>query len=98
MMPIDPAVRSLIAAFRKSPRWDGELDLQLLQRLWPVLVGPELAVATSVVAVHGSRVVVNVPDQIWRKQLIRIRPQLLARMNEPWATPWITEIAFTYET
>src|SRR5205809_8101499 len=97
MMPIDPAVRSLIAAFRKAPRWDGELAHQLLHRLWQVLVGPELAAATSVVAVHGSRVVVNVPDQIWRKQLIRIRPQLLARMNEPWATPWITEIAFTYE-
>jgi len=96
-MPIDPHLRSLIAAFRKSPNWDQELDLQLLQRLWPVLVGPELAGSTAVVAIHGSRAVVNVPDQIWRKQLIRIRPQLLARMNEPWATAWITEIAFTYE-
>jgi predicted nucleic acid-binding Zn ribbon protein len=96
-MRIDPALRSLIARFRKSHTWDGELDLQLLQRLWPVLVGPELAGSTAVVAIHGSRVVVNVPDQVWRKQLIRIRPQLLARMNEPWATPWITEIAFTYE-
>jgi predicted nucleic acid-binding Zn ribbon protein len=96
-MPIDPSLRSLIASFRKSPNWDQELDLQLLQRLWPVLVGPELARATAVVAIHGSRAVVNVPDQIWRRQLIRLRPQLLARMNEPWATPWITEIAFTYE-
>jgi hypothetical protein len=40
---------------------------------------------------------VNVPDQIWRKQLIKMRPQLLAKMNAPWATPWIKEIAFTYE-
>ncbi|HSU87822.1 MAG TPA: DUF721 domain-containing protein [Terriglobia bacterium] len=96
-MPLDPALRHLIAGFRKSPHWDHQLDLELLQKLWPALAGPKLAAATTIVAVHGSRVVVNVPDQIWRKQLIKIRPELLARMNEPWPAPWITEIAFTYE-
>lgn len=96
-MPLDPALRHLIASFRKSPNWDSELDLQLLQKLWPTLVGEKLAGATTIVAVHGSRVVLNVPDQIWRKQLIKMRPELLKRMNEPWPSPWITEIAFTYE-
>jgi len=96
-MPVDPAVRHLIASFRKSPAWDRDLDLQLLQKLWPTLVGEKLARATTIVAVHGSRVVLNVPDQIWRKQLFRMRPELLKRMNEPWPSPWITEIAFTYE-
>ena len=96
-MPVDPAVRHLIASFRKSPAWDRDLDLQLLQKLWPTLVGEKLARATTIVAVHGSRVVLNVPDQIWRKQLVRMRPELLKRMNEPWPSPWITEIAFTYE-
>src|SRR5436853_4870141 len=96
-MSFDPALRHLISSFRKSANWDDELDLQLLQQLWPALVGPNLADATTVTAVQGSRVVVNVPDQIWRKQLIKMRPQLLARMNEPWATPWIKEISFTYE-
>jgi predicted nucleic acid-binding Zn ribbon protein len=96
-MPFDPALRHLIASFRKSPNWDGQLDLELLQKLWPALVGENLAGATTVTAVQGSRVVVNVPDQIWRKQLVKMRPQLLAKMNEPWATPWIKEISFTYE-
>jgi len=96
-MPVDPAVRHLIASFRKSPAWDRDLDLQLLQKLWPTLVGEKLARATTIVAVHGSRVVLNVPDQIWRKQLVRMRPELLKRLNEPWPSPWITEIAFTYE-
>ena len=96
-MSVDPALRHLIAAFRKSPNWDRDLDLQVLQRLWPILVGEKLAGATTIVAVHGSRVVLNVPDQIWRKQLVRMRPELLKRMNEPWPSPWITEIAFTYE-
>jgi len=96
-MPFDPALRHLIAGFRKSPHWDHQLDLELLQKLWPGLAGPKLAAATTIVAVHGSRVVVNVPDLIWRKQLIKMRPELLARMNEPWPAPWIKEIVFTYE-
>ncbi len=96
-MSFDPALRHLIASFRKSPNWDGQLDLELLQKLWPTVVGPNLAHATTVTAIQGKRVVVNVPDQIWRKQLIKMRPQLLARINEPWPTPWIKEIAFTYE-
>ncbi len=94
---MDPHVRHLIASFRKSPEWDPQLDLQLLQTLWPSLAGKELADAATIVAVQGSRLVVNVPDKVWRKQLIKIRPELLARVNEPWATPWITEIVFTYE-
>ncbi len=96
-MPFDPALRHLIADFRKSPNWDAELDLRLIQQLWPALVGDRLASAAKIVALHGSRVVVNVPDRIWRKQLIKMKSELLARINEPWATPWITEIAFTYE-
>src|ERR1041384_7185349 len=96
-MSFDPALRHLIAAFRNSPNWDQQLDLELLKKLWPSLVGAQLAEAPSVTAVQGARVVINVPDRIWRMQLGRMRPQLLARMNEPWATPWIKEIAFTYE-
>src|SRR5689334_11690925 len=96
-MPVDPAVRRLIATFRKSPTWDAQLDLELLQKLWPDLAGPKLAKATSIVAVQDSRVVINVPDQIWRRQLIKMKAELLAKINEPWPSPWIKEIVFTYE-
>ena len=96
-MSFDPAVRRLIAGFRNSSQWDSQLDLELLQKLWPLLAGPKLAAAVTIIAVQGSRVVVNVPDQIWRKQLWGMKAELLARMNEPWPAPWITEIVFTYE-
>src|SRR6266496_4228731 len=96
-MTFDPALRHIIASLKKSPNWDEELDLQLLRQLWPVLLGETLAGAIKVTAVQGSRVVVNVPDQIWRKQLVNMRPQLLARINAPFPTQWIKEISFTYE-
>ena len=96
-MPLDPVYRKLIATFRRSPNWDSQLDLHLLQKLWPTLVGPELAACTKVVAIQGAVVVLNVPDQIWRKQLIRMKGRLLAKLNEPWSSPFISEIAFTHE-
>ena len=96
-MPLDPVVRRMIASFRKSPAWDSQLDLQVLQRLWPTLVGPELSEATRVVAIQGTLVVLNVPDRTWRKQLLSMKGRLLKKLNEPWALPIITEIAFTHE-
>ena len=96
-MSLDPVYRKMIATFRGSPNWDSQLDLQVLQNLWPTLVGRELGAVTKVVALQGTTVVLNVPDQIWRRQLIRIKGQLLAKLNEPWASAFITEIAFTHE-
>jgi Protein of unknown function (DUF721). len=83
-MPLDPAIRSLIAQFRRSPTWDDQLDLELIQRFWPDLVGDQLAGATKITAVRGSTVVLNVPDLIWRKQLMHMKRQLLQKMNELW--------------
>jgi predicted nucleic acid-binding Zn ribbon protein len=96
-MPLDPVYRSMIATLRRSPNWDSQLDLHLLQNLWPTLVGADLAAATKVVALQGTVVVLNVPDKIWRRQLIKMKGRLLSRMNEPWASPIITDIAFTHE-
>src|SRR5436190_1416997 len=96
-MALDPAVRSLIATFRRSPNWDAALDLELLQKLWPLLAGENLAAATRVTAIQGSTAVINVPDLVWRKQLARMKGQLLRKINEPWGSQRITEIAFTYE-
>ena len=96
-MPLDPSIRSLIAHFRKSPNWDEHLDLELLQKLWPTLAGKTVGEVTRITALHGSRVVLDVPDLAWRKQLMKMKPQLLARMNEPWGMSRITEIAITHE-
>ena len=42
-MAMDPAIRSLIAQFRSSPNWNTQLDVEILQRFWPELVGGQLA-------------------------------------------------------
>jgi hypothetical protein len=96
-MPLDPAIAGMIAIFRRSPNWDEELDVELLRKLWPLLAGEALGAATTITAIQGTTVVLNVPDRVWRRQLVRMKGQLLQKMNEPWGTRRITEIAFTYE-
>jgi hypothetical protein len=96
-MPLDPAIASLIAIFRRSPNWDEELDVDLLRQLWPLLAGEALGAATTITAIRGTTVVLNVPDRVWRRQLVQMKGQLLRKMNEPWGSRRITEIAFTYE-
>jgi predicted nucleic acid-binding Zn ribbon protein len=96
-VPLDPAIKSLITHFRKSKEWDEHLDLELLQKLWPTLVGEQLANVTRITAIHGSTAVLDVPDVVWRKQLYRMKGKLLHRINELWSTQHITEIAITYE-
>ena len=96
-MSFDPALRHIIAEFRRSSSWDEELDLRLLQALWPKIVGPKLAAATVVEMIDGARVVIRVPDQTWEIQLRAMRSRLLRKMNEPWPSAWIREIGFLYE-
>lgn len=96
-MSFDPALRHIIAEFRRSSSWDEELDLRLLQALWPKIVGPKLAAATVVEMIDGARVVIRVPDQTWEIQLRAMRSRLLRKMNEPWPSAWIREIGFLHE-
>jgi predicted nucleic acid-binding Zn ribbon protein len=93
-MPLDPAIRSLIGHFRKSPEWDEFLDLELVQKLLPALVGEQLSAVMRVTAIYGSKLVVDVPDKIWRKQLSQMKPRLLARINELWGIERIKDIQF----
>jgi predicted nucleic acid-binding Zn ribbon protein len=96
-MGFDPALRQIIAGFRNSETWDEELDLRLLQALWPRAAGPALARSTSVIGLSGSRLRVRVPDRTWQTQLGSVRAALLRNINEPWSGPPIRDIRFEYE-
>ena len=94
---LDPSLRSLIAVFRRSPNWDAELDLELLKKLWPVLVGEPLARLAPIVALRQETLVVNVPDRVWRKELSGMKGILIERINRSISGLQIRNIAFTHE-
>ena len=56
--------------------------LALLEAVWPVAVGPELARRTEVLGIEGGTLRVRVPDAGWRKVLHRMQPQILAHLRE----------------
>jgi predicted nucleic acid-binding Zn ribbon protein len=96
-MPFDPAIRQIIAYFRRADAWDATLDVRLLRALWPRIVGEGLARATSVVDVRDSRLTLRVRDETWKRQLIATEGWLLQKVNEPWPSRWITSIGYVYE-
>jgi hypothetical protein len=54
--------------------------LELVRAAWPLAVGPDLARRTEVLALEGRTLRVRVPDAGWRKELHRMRADILARM------------------
>lgn len=71
--PADLAVR----LFGASP----DRALALLRAAWPAAVGAELARRTEVVALDGGLLRVRVPDAGWRRQLVRMRSEILSRLR-----------------
>jgi Dna[CI] antecedent DciA-like protein len=56
--------------------------LALLEAVWPLAVGPELARRTEVLGIEGGTLRVRVPDAGWRKVLHRMQPQILGHLRE----------------
>lgn len=54
----------------------------LARAAWPQAVGRRIASHTRVVALFGSRLVVEVEDAIWQRQLETLRGQILSKLQE----------------
>ena len=73
--PRDPELAARL--FGSSP----ERRLALMRCAWPAAVGPELARRTEVVSLDGVLRRVRVPDSTWRRGLLRMRGDILARLR-----------------
>lgn len=58
-----------------------ERTLALLRAVWPAAVGSRLARRTEVVAFDGGLLRIRVPDAGWRRQLVRMRADILTRIR-----------------
>jgi len=67
---------------------------ELATAAWPEAVGKRLALRTRAVGVVRSRLVVEVEDAIWQRQLFTLRGQILKRLEQVLGQPLITEIEF----
>jgi len=66
--------------YRKLAREAAD-EQALLLGLWPVVVGAKIAARTRPLRLSGSTLEVQTADQQWRKELARMIPDIIRRLN-----------------
>ena len=69
-------------------------DEQLACAAWAVAVGKTIACRTAPLALVRSRLVIQVEDRTWQRQLWTLRGQILARLAEALGRPIVEELEF----
>ena len=61
---------------------------------WPLAVGKTIANRTSVISLVRTRLVIQVEDKIWQRQLFTLRAQILTRLEEALGRRIVDELEF----
>lgn len=72
----------------------GVTDEQLACSAWPVAVGKKIANRTTAVALVRDRLVIQVEDMVWQKQLWALRHQIVRRLEEALGRKVVAEVEF----
>jgi hypothetical protein len=85
-------------ASRIIAKWTGASDLITPERIacsaWKKAVGPRLAERTRAVKLVRDRLVVEVEDEIWRKNLWSLRFQILKNLEKAVGTQIVADVEF----
>jgi hypothetical protein len=63
-------------------------------RAWPVAIGKRIARHARAVSLVGQRLVVEVEDAIWQRQLFSLRDQILRKLDQATGTPVVKQLEF----
>jgi hypothetical protein len=69
-------------------------DEQLAQSGWAQAVGKRIAARTGAVTLIRSRLVIEVEDAVWQRQLFTLRLQILAKLEKVLGRKIVTELEF----
>jgi predicted nucleic acid-binding Zn ribbon protein len=69
-------------------------DEELVVAAWPHAVGKKIAAHTRAAGLVRQRLVIEVEDAIWQRQLFTLRGQILAKVEQVAGRPIATEIEF----
>ena len=67
---------------------------ELARAGWPVAVGKRIASHTRAASLAGSRLIVEVEDGVWQRQLSVLRVQILKKLEEVLGPSLVSEIEF----
>lgn len=66
----------------------------LARAAWPAAVGKRIAFRTRVVSLAGSRLIVEVGDSVWQRQLSVLKAQILNKLDEVLGPSIVSGIEF----
>lgn len=66
----------------------------LARAAWPLAVGKRIASRTRVASLSGARLVVEVEDAVWKRQLSVLRSQILKKLEQVIGQPVVSEVDF----
>ena len=69
-------------------------DEELARAAWPLAVGKKIASYTAAVALVRNRLVIEVQDMLWQRQLNALRSQILAKITEVVGKGVVTDLEF----
>lgn len=83
----------------RAARLIGKLKLcatpeELARAAWPVAVGKRIAAHASAAALDGSRLIVEVEDAVWQRNLKTLESQIVRRMEEVLGSRLVGGLAF----
>jgi hypothetical protein len=72
----------------------GVSDEEMVRSAWPAAVGRKIAVRTHAVGMVRNRLVVEVEDAVWQRQLWTLRGQILKRFEQVLGRTIVEELEF----
>ena len=72
----------------------GVTDEQLACAAWPISVGKKIANRTTAAALIRNRLVIQVEDAVWQRQLWTLRHQIIRRLGEALGNKLVEEVEF----
>jgi len=84
-----------LAKMKFSAKMSGE---ELARAAWPAAVGKRIAARASVTGLVRDRLVVEVEDAVWQKQLFHLRYQILRKVAEIIGDEIVRDIEFRIAT
>lgn len=72
----------------------GVSDEELARSAWPAAVGKKIALRTHAIGLVRTRLVVEVEDAVWQRQLWALRGQILQRVEQVLGRKVVEEIEF----
>lgn len=86
------AIADAVSATLQRLGLEGRVRQHDIWRIWPLVVGPQIARHAQPVSVWQGRLIVNVTDSVWLHHLSMMRHRLVRAVNERMAPAEIREL------